>query len=418
MTKLPLIIRPYTDADVLKLQGSQPEEAPFANKAANRLWNLLTTKDYTHAMGAVTGNQAMQMVKAGVPAIYCSGWQVAADANDSHQMYPDQSLYAVHSVPMLVGKLNNALRRADQIEWVESPGKSHRDWFAPIVADAEAGFGGALNTFELMKSMIRAGAAGVHFEDQLSSAKKCGHLGGKVLVPASEFIKKLIAARLACDVMGTNTLIIARTDANSARLLTSDIDNSDWEYIETHDFHDGHRGRTPEGFHHITGGIDMAISRGLEYAPYADMLWCETSTPDLAEAKKFADAIHTEFPGKLLAYNCSPSFNWRKNLDDETIAKFQKELATMGYKFQFITLAGFHNLNHHMFQLAKDYEARDMTAYADLQDAEFAAETHGYTAHRHQREVGTGYFDAVSQAITSGESSTLALKESTETEQF
>ncbi len=408
----PDIVRPYTDEDVKRLQGSQPEEAPFAKKASNRLRNLLSIKDYTHAMGAVTGNQAMQMVKGGVPAIYCSGWQVAADANDSHQMYPDQSLYAVHSVPMLVQKINNSLRRADQIEWSENPGKSERDWFAPIVADAEAGFGGALNAFELMKSMIRAGAAGVHFEDQLSSAKKCGHLGGKVLVPGSEFIKKLVAARLATDVMGnTGTLIIARTDANSARLLTSDIDPEDREYILDDD-------RTPEGFFRITGGLDLAISRGLRYAPYADLIWCETGKPDLEEAKRFADAIHAKYPGKLLAYNCSPSFNWKKNLDDETIAKFQSELGKMGYKFQFITLAGFHNLNYHMFKLAQDYEDRDMTAYAELQNAEFDAETEGYTATRHQREVGTGYFDAVAQCLSNEKVSTLALEESTESEQF
>jgi len=405
------IRRSYQEKDVKLLRGSLQEEYTLAKRTAATLRQLMAETDYVHAMGAVTGNQAMQMVKAGTPAIYCSGWQVAADANDSHEMYPDQSLYAVHSVPMLVQKINNSLRRADQIEWQENGGKISRDWFAPIVADAEAGFGGSLNAFELMKSMIRAGAAGVHFEDQLSSAKKCGHLGGKVLVPASEFVKKLEAAHLACDVMGTETLIIARTDANSARLLTSDIDTSDREFITSPE-------RTPEGFHHITGGIDMAISRGLQYAPYADLLWCETSTPDLAEAKKFADAIHAEFPDKLLAYNCSPSFNWRKNLDDETIAAFQSELGKMGYKFQFITLAGFHNLNHHMFQLALDYNARDMSAYADLQDAEFAAEEQGYTAHRHQREVGTGYFDAVSQAVSAGESSTLALEDSTEAEQF
>ena len=416
MTDLPPISRPYTEEDVRRLQGSQPEEAPFAQKAATRLWDLLHTNDYTHAMGAVTGNQAMQMVKAGVPAIYCSGWQVAADANDSHEMYPDQSLYAVHSVPMLIQKINNSLRRADQIEWSENPGTAQRDWFAPIVADAEAGFGGALNVFELMKSMIRAGAAGVHFEDQLSSAKKCGHLGGKVLVPASEFIKKLIAARLAADVMGTDTLIIARTDANSARLLMSDVDSEDWDFIEGHEFHPVDR--TPEGFFRISGGIDMAISRGLRYAPYADLLWCETSTPDLEEAKKFADAIHAEFPGKMLAYNCSPSFNWRKNLSEATIAKFQKELGAMGYKFQFITLAGFHNLNYHMFKLAQDYQKRDMSAYADLQEREFLAEVGGYTAAKHQREVGTGYFDAVAQVISGGASSTLALEESTEADQF
>jgi len=403
--------RPYTLKDVKLLRGSLQEEHTLAKRTAKTLRRLMNETDYVHALGAVTGNQAMQMVKAGANAIYCSGWQVAADANDSHEMYPDQSLYAVHSVPMLVQKINNSLRRADQIEWNENEGKASRDWFIPIVADAEAGFGGPLNAFELMKSMIRAGVAGVHFEDQLSSAKKCGHLGGKVLVPASEFVKKLIAARLASDVMGTDTVIVARTDANSAKLLTSDIDDSDHEFIIGDE-------RTSEGFHSITGGIDMAISRGLQYAPYSDLLWCETSKPDLEEAKKFADAIHEKFPGKLLAYNCSPSFNWRKNLDDKTIAKFQSELGKMGYKFQFITLAGFHNLNYNMFQLALDYNERDMSAYADLQDAEFESETLGYTAHRHQREVGTGYFDAVAQVISSGESSTLALSESTETEQF
>ena len=362
-------------------------------------------------MGAVTGNQAMQMVKAGVPTIYCSGWQVAADANDSHEMYPDQSLYAVHSVPMLVQKINNALRRSDEIEWAENDGKAVRDWYAPIIADAEAGFGGTLNAFELMKSMIKAGAGAVHFEDQLSSAKKCGHLGGKVLVPGSEFIKKLVAARLAADVMGTSTILIARTDANSAKLLTTDIDPEDREYVLELD-------RTPEGFYHITGGLELAISRALRYAPYADLLWCETSTPSLDEAKAFADAIHAKYPGKLLAYNCSPSFNWKKNLNDTTIAKFQKELAMMGYKFQFVTLAGFHNLNYHMFKLAQDYHVRDMSAYAELQESEFSAEGDGYTATKHQREVGTGYFDLVSQIASAGNVSTLALKESTETEQF
>ena len=405
------IKRPYTKRDVELLRGSLQEEYTLAKRTATTLRRLMVETDYVHAMGAVTGNQAMQMVKAGTPAIYCSGWQVAADANDSHEMYPDQSLYAVHSVPMLIQKINNTLRRADQIEWGENDGKTIRDWFAPIVADAEAGFGGALNAFELMKSMIRAGAAGVHFEDQLSSAKKCGHLGGKVLVPGSEFVKKLIAARLACDVMGTETVIIARTDANSAKLLTSGIDESDHEFITSSE-------TTPEGFHRITGGIDMAISRGLQYAPYVDLLWCETSTPDLEEAQKFADAIHEKFPGKFLAYNCSPSFNWRKNLSEATIATFQKELGIMGYKFQFITLAGFHNLNYHMFKLAQDYENRDMSAYADLQEREFLAETGGYTAARHQREVGTGYFDAVAQVISSGESSTLALEDSTEAKQF
>ena len=404
-------VRPYTENDVNLLKGSISESHTLACNTSRLLWKMLKEDDYTHAMGAVTGNQAMQMVKAGVPAIYCSGWQVAADANDSHQMYPDQSLYAVHSVPMLIQKINNSLRRADQVEWSENQGHKMREWFVPIVADAEAGFGGPLNAFELMKSMIRAGAAGVHFEDQLSSAKKCGHLGGKVLVPASEFIKKLIAARLASDVMGTPTVLIARTDANSAKLLTSDIDEEDHEFITSDS-------RTPEGFHHITGGIDMAISRGLQYAPYADLLWCETGKPDLDEARAFADAIHEKFPGKLLAYNCSPSFNWRKHLDNDTIARFQKELGKMGYKFQFITLAGFHNLNYHMFELAKDYQDRDMSAYADLQENEFSAEKYGYTATKHQREVGTGYFDLVAQTISGDNVSTLALKESTETEQF
>jgi isocitrate lyase len=405
------ISRPYTDEEVRRLQGSQPDHNPFAKRAAGNLWRLLNKEDYVHAMGAVTGNQAMQMVRAGVPSIYCSGWQVAADANDSSQMYPDQSLYAVHSVPMLVQKINNALRRADEIEWTENNGTAMREWYAPIIADAEAGFGGSLNAYELMKSMIRAGAAGVHFEDQLSSAKKCGHLGGKVLVPGSEFIKKLVAARLASDVMDTDTILIARTDANSAKLLTSDIDPEDLEFITSSE-------RTSEGFYRITGGLDLAISRGLRYAPYADLIWCETGKPDLEEARRFADAIHAKYPGKLLAYNCSPSFNWKKNLDDETIAKFQAELGKMGYKFQFITLAGFHNLNYHMFELALDYQKRDMSAYAELQQSEFDAEEYGYTATRHQREVGTGYFDAVSQVISSGETSTLALEGSTEEEQF
>jgi len=416
MSRLPLAVppidRPYSVDAVHALQGSQPEEAPFAQAAADRLWSLLLTEDYTHAMGAVTGNQAMQMVKAGVPAIYCSGWQVAADANDSHAMYPDQSLYAVHSVPMLVQKINNALQRSDQVEWAENDCRTIRDWFAPIVADAEAGFGGPLNAFELMKSMIRAGAAGVHFEDQLSSAKKCGHLGGKVLVPGSEFIRKLIAARLASDVMDTDTVLIARTDANSARLLTTDIDDEDLPFITSKE-------RTPEGFYHITGGLDMAIARGLRYANYADLLWCETSKPDLAEAKRFAEAIHGEFPGKLLAYNCSPSFNWKKNLDDATIAEFQRELSAMGYKFQFITLAGFHALNFGMFELALDYEARDMSAYAELQQDEFQlADESDYTAVKHQREVGTGYFDLVAQCISGAQASTLAMEESTEADQF
>jgi len=403
--------RPYTSDDVTLLRGSLKESCDLARATAQSLRLLLERSDYVHAMGAVTGNQAMQMVKGGLKAIYCSGWQVAADANDSHEMYPDQSLYAVHSVPMLIQKINNALRRADQIEYIENNGEAIRNWFVPIIADAEAGFGGPLNAFELMKSMIRAGAAGVHFEDQLSSVKKCGHLGGKVLVPASEFIRKLVAARLASDVMGAPTVLIARTDANSANLLTTDVDEADHKFITSNE-------RTPEGFHHITGGIDMAISRGLQYAPYADLLWCETSTPSLEEAKRFADAIHAVYPDKLLAYNCSPSFNWKKHLDDVTIAKFQCELGAMGYKFQFITLAGFHNLNYHMFELARDYDARDMTAYADLQEREFAAEAIGYTATKHQREVGTGYFDEVTKIISGGNSSVLSLKGSTESEQF
>ncbi len=404
------IIRPYSSVDVLRLRGSIQETYTVATRAAETLWGLLESKPYVHAMGAVTGNQAMQMVKAGMQAIYCSGWQVAADANDSHEMYPDQSLYAAHSVPMLVQKINNAFRRADQVEWLENNCQTQREWFAPIIADAEAGFGGPLNAFELMKSMIRAGAAGVHFEDQLSSAKKCGHLGGKVLVPASEFIKKLIAARLAADVMNTPTVLIARTDANSARLLTSDVDREDTPFICSGNI-------TSEGFRHIYGGIDMAINRGLQYAPYADLLWCETGKPDLDEAKQFAEAIHDKYPNKMLAYNCSPSFNWKKNLDDSTIAKFQRELGAMGYKFQFITLAGFHNLNYNMFELARDYEKRDMSAYSALQEKEFESEKHGYTATKHQREVGTGYFDLVAQTI-SQDSSTLALDGSTEEEQF
>ena len=379
--------------------------------------------DYVHALGAVTGNQAMQMVKAGLPAIYCSGWQVAADANDSHNMYPDQSLYSVNSVPMLIRKINNALKRASQIEWIEGFGdetkySEHAKWLCPIIADAEAGFGGSLNAFELMKAMIESGAAAVHFEDQLSSAKKCGHLGGKVLVPASEFVKKLKAARLAAEVMGTETFIIARTDANSARLLTTDVDWEEdspfiiWNNEEKSEFE-----RTSEGFFHITGGVDMAINRGLQYAPYADLLWMETSTPSLEEAKKFADAIHEKFPGKMLAYNCSPSFNWKKNLDPVTIGKFQKELGAMGYKFQFVTLAGFHSLNYAMFELAQSYHLMDMTAYSTLQQKEFADESAGYTAHKHQREVGTSYFDLVAQTVDK-DSSTTALKGSTEDEQF
>jgi isocitrate lyase len=423
------VVRPYRDADVIRLRGSVPIEHTLATLGARRLWELMTSMDYVHALGAVTGNQAVQQVRAGLPAIYCSGWQVAADANMSGHMYPDQSLYPANSVPQLVKRINQALQRADQIEFAEymahaanGSGSSHganangangngpRNWFAPIVADAEAGFGGPLNVFELMKAMIEAGAAGVHFEDQLSSEKKCGHLGGKVLVPTSHFIRTLIAARLAADVMGTPTVLIARTDADSARLVTSDVDERD------HAFFTGER--TPEGFYKMTGGIECAIARGLAYAPYCDLIWCETSTPCLDEAQRFADAIHDEFPDKMLAYNCSPSFNWKKNLDAETIARFQREIGAMGYKFQFVTLAGFHALNHGMFELARGYHERDMAAYSELQNAEFASEANGYTATKHQREVGTGYFDEVSSVISNGESSTLALTESTEAEQF
>jgi isocitrate lyase len=404
--------------EVNVLRGSHHfrEEYSLADHSSRSLWNRLNDMKYVHALGAVTGNQAMQMVRAGLPAIYCSGWQVAADANDSNHMYPDQSLYSVNSVPLLVRKINNCLKRADQIEWMENDGvATENNWLTPIIADAEAGFGGPLNAFELMKAMIEAGAAGVHFEDQLSSAKKCGHLGGKVLVPASEFIKKLKAARLAAEVCGVETVLIARTDANSAKLLTSDIDDEDhnFMYPESSDLFD----RTSEGFYNITGGIDMAINRGLQYAPYADLLWCETSNPSIDEARQFAEAIHKEFPGKMLAYNCSPSFNWKKNLDDDTIAKFQKELGEMGYKFQFITLAGFHQLNYGIFELAKDYQKRDMSAYALLQEHEFIAESIGYTAHKHQREVGVSYFDKVAQTVDK-DSSTLAEKGSTEEEQF
>jgi isocitrate lyase len=402
------IERPYSNEDVLRLRGSVRIEHTFARRGAERLWKQLNQDDYVHALGALTGNQAVQQVRAGLQAIYLSGWQVAADANLSGHMYPDQSLYPVNSVPTVVKRINQALSRADQVE--HSEGNVTCDWFAPIVADAEAGFGGALNAYELMKSMIEAGAAGVHFEDQLASEKKCGHLGGKVLVPTAQFIKTLTAARLAADVLDVPTLVIARTDANSAQLITSDIDPYDAPYITGE--------RTTEGFFRITGGIEMAISRGLAYAPYADLIWCETGKPDLDEARRFADAIHAKFPGKLLAYNCSPSFNWRKYLDDDTIATFQSELGKMGYKFQFVTLAGFHALNHSMFQLAKSYHQRDMSAYAELQTAEFAAEADGYTATRHQREVGTGYFDDVKSVISGGVSSTLALENSTEAEQF
>jgi isocitrate lyase len=404
------IERPYTTADVDRLRGTLQIEYTLARLGAERLWDLMRSEPYVAALGALTGNQAVQMVSAGLKAIYVSGWQVAADANLSAQTYPDQSLYPADSVPALCKRLNNALIRADQIHHAE--GKNGIQWFAPLIADAEAGFGGALNAFELMKGMIEAGAACVHFEDQLSSAKKCGHLGGKVLVPTSENVQKLIAARLAADVMGVPTLVMARTDANSAQLITSDIDPRDREFIISNE-------RTSEGFYRIRGGLDCAIARGLAYAPYADMIWCETSEPSLDEARRFADAIHAEFPGKLLAYNCSPSFNWRKKLDEASIATFQRELGQMGYKFQFVTLAGFHALNLSMFELARAYKNEGMTAYSRLQEKEFARESsHGYAAVKHQRFVGTGYFDQVATVVSSGTASTTALHGSTEEEQF
>lgn len=402
------ITRPYTAEDVIKLRGSIDIEHTLARKGSEKLWKLLNEEDYVNALGALTGNQAVQQVKAGLKAIYLSGWQVAADANLSGHMYPDQSLYPANSVPNVVKKINQALQRADQI--THSEGDNSIDWFAPIIADAEAGFGGQLNCFELMKGMIEAGASGVHFEDQLSSEKKCGHLGGKVLLPTQTAVRNLIAARLAADVMGVPTLLVARTDANAADLITSDIDLNDAPFITGE--------RTGEGFYRVKAGIDQAIARGLAYAPYADLVWCETSEPNLEEARQFAEAIHEQFPGKLLAYNCSPSFNWKKKLDQETIAKFQVELGKMGYKFQFVTLAGFHALNHGMFELARGYKERGMAAYSELQQAEFDSEQYGYTATRHQREVGTGYFDQVSMVITGGTSSTTALKGSTEAEQF
>jgi isocitrate lyase len=402
------IERPYTAEDVIKLRGSIDIEHTLARRGAEKLWKLVNEEDFVNALGALTGNQAVQQVKAGLKAIYLSGWQVAADANLSGNMYPDQSLYPANSVPSVVKRINQALQRADQIHHME--GDDSIDWFAPIVADAEAGFGGQLNVFELMKGMIESGAGGVHFEDQLSSEKKCGHLGGKVLLPTQTAVKNLISARLAADVMGVPTVIVARTDANAADLITSDVDPYDAPFITGE--------RTPEGFFRTKAGLDQAIARGLAYAPYADLVWCETSEPDLEEARRFAEAIHEKFPGKLLAYNCSPSFNWKKKLDDETIAKFQVELGKMGYKFQFVTLAGFHALNHSMFELARGYKDRGMAAYSELQQAEFASEQHGYTATRHQREVGTGYFDRVSMVITGGTSSTTALKGSTEEEQF
>ena len=403
------ITRPYSYADVLRLRGTIQIEYTLARLGAERLWNLMHTDAYVPALGAVTGNQAIEMVQAGLKAIYGSGWQVAADNNTAGDVYPDQSLYPCDSAPALVKRINRALLRADQIESAEGK-RGSAYWFAPIVADAEAGFGGSLNAYELMKAMIEAGAAGVHFEDQLSSAKKCGHLGGKVVVPIREFIEKLTAARLAADVCGVPTILIARTDANSAGLLLSDTDPRDREFI--------HGERTPEGFFQFRGGIDAAIARGLAYAPYADMLWCETSTPDLAEARRFADAIHAQFPGKLLAYNCSPSFNWKKKLDDVTIANFQQELGKMGYKFQFVTLAGFHALNMSMFHLAQGYSQAGMTAYSKLQQEEFAAQELGYRAVTHQRFVGTGYFDEIAKVVSSGNSSTTALADSTEVAQF
>lgn len=402
------IKRPYTAEDVIRLRGSIDIEYTLARRGAEKLWKLLHEEPYVNALGALTGNQAVQQVKAGLKAIYLSGWQVAADANLAGQMYPDQSLYPANSVPHVVKRINQALQRADQIAHLE--GDHSIDWFAPIVADAEAGFGGQLNVFELMKAMIEAGAAGVHFEDQLASEKKCGHLGGKVLIPTQTAIRNLVAARLAADVMGVPTILIARTDANAAELITSDIDPYDAPFITGE--------RTPEGFYRTKAGLDQAIARGLAYAPYADMIWCETATPNLEEARRFAEAIHEKYPGKLLAYNCSPSFNWKAHLSDEEIANFQKELGKMGYKFQFVTLAGFHSLNYSMFTLAHGYKERGMAAYSELQQKEFAAEKYGYTATRHQREVGTGYFDEVAMVISGGTSSTVALKGSTEEAQF
>ncbi|SDN60724.1 isocitrate lyase [Paenibacillus sp. yr247] len=402
------VSRPYSVEDVLRLRGSVMIEQTLAKQGARKFWERVNAEDFVPALGALTGNQAVQQAKAGLKAIYLSGWQVAADANLSGHMYPDQSLYPANSVPSVVKRINQALQRADQIQHAE--GRGSIDFYLPIVADAEAGFGGPLNVFELMKGMIEAGAAAVHFEDQLSSEKKCGHLGGKVLLPTQQAVKNLIAARLAADVMGVETVLIARTDANAASLLTSDIDDNDRPFVTGE--------RSPEGFYYVNAGLDQAISRGLAYAPYADMVWCETSEPNLEEARRFAEAIHEKFPGKLLAYNCSPSFNWKKKLDEPTIAKFQQELGKLGYKFQFVTLAGFHALNHSMFELAHEYKDRGMAAYSQFQQTEFASESRGYEATRHQREVGTGYFDEVSQVITSGTSSTTALSGSTEEEQF
>jgi isocitrate lyase len=412
--------RTYSALDVVRLRGSVQPECTYAQNGAAKLWRLVNGaaqekfgKNYVNALGALTGGQAVQQVKAGLQAIYLSGWQVAADNNTSLSMYPDQSLYPVDSVPTVVERINNSFARADQIQWSKGVGpeqEGYVDYFAPIVADAEAGFGGVLNAYELMQAMIRAGAAGVHFEDQLASVKKCGHMGGKVLVPTQEAVQKLVAARLAADVAGVPTLILARTDANAADLLTSDVDPNDQPFCTGE--------RTAEGFYRVNAGIDQAISRGLAYAPYADLLWCETAKPDLEEARKFAEAIHAKYPGKLLAYNCSPSFNWKRNLDDATIAKFQRELAAMGYKFQFITLAGVHNMWYHMFELAYDYARNDMSAYVKLQQQEFGAADKGYTFVAHQQEVGTGYFDEVTNVIQGGKSSVTALTGSTEEEQF
>jgi isocitrate lyase len=402
------IVRDYSAEQVVRLRGSLREQHTLAYRMAKKLWELLGSEDYVNALGALSGGQATQMVKAGLKSIYLSGWQVAGDGNLAGEVYPDQSLYPANSAPALLERINNALRRADQIHWSE--GDAEIDWFVPIVADGEAGFGGALNVFELTKSFIQAGAAGVHFEDQLAAEKKCGHMGGKVLVPTSQHIRTLQAARLAADVMDVPTIIVARTDANSATLLTSDIDERDRRFIVGE--------RTPEGFHTVTGGLDSAIARGLAYAPYCDLIWCETAHPDLDEAKEFAEAIHSRFPGKMLAYNCSPSFNWSAHLDESTIASFQKELGTMGYRYQFITLAGFHALNASMFDLARGYGELGMSAYVELQDREFSMEGVGYTATKHQREVGAGYFDLVGQAVSGGEASTLALVGSTEEEQF
>ncbi len=400
--------RTYGAGDVVRLRGSVQEEHTLARRGAEKLWQLVNTEDYINALGALTGNQAVQQVRAGLKAIYLSGWQVAGDANLAAQTYPDQSLYPANSVPAVVRRINNALARADQITWSEGKADSP-DWFAPIVADAEAGFGGVLNAYELMKNMIHAGAAGVHWEDQLSSAKKCGHLGGKVLIPTTQHIKTLNAARLAADVEGVPSVIVARTDAQAATLITSDVDERDQQYITGE--------RTAEGFYRVKNGVDPCITRAIAYAPYADLIWMETSTPDLELARQFAEAVKKEFPDQLLAYNCSPSFNWKAALDDDTIAKFQRELGSMGYKFQFITLAGFHALNYSMYELAKGYSANDMSAYVELQEKEFAAEKDGYTATKHQREVGAGYFDLVATAIDPT-AETLALKGSTEEEQF